>query len=145
MLTQNFPAVAEAVLPASAVVAGSIAQPGVEKDPRARGERAGAGPTLEYHPGAIRAADVWERRLGNPSTPDEKVQVVQRSCPQAYQHFAGRGRGCRDVLVAQAVWSAELVKTDRLHRRVMLLKPPGGSPPDQSKSPPTSLQERDTE
>ena len=116
MLTKNFPRIAEAVLAAGAIVAGAVAQSGVEEHAGAHRVPAGAGTVRRHHAGAVGPADMGERDLWDGAVTGEQIHMVERRRPERDQHLAGPRLRRRRVLVAQHLRPPVPVESNRFHR-----------------------------
>ena len=105
--------VAKAVLAPPAIIAASVAYPGIEEDPGPGWVTGGALTLGQHHPGAVGAADVGQADPRDPVA-DEEVEVVQGGRPQPDQHLARPGSGSRHLLVAEHLGPAVLVEANRL-------------------------------
>ena len=115
VLAEDVMAVAEAVLALGAVIAGSVTQPRVEKDPGPDGVLGGARAIRRHDARPIGAADVGEGHSRDHPGAGEQVQVVDGRRPQFDQHLAGAWLRGRHILVAEHLRPAVLVKSHRLH------------------------------
>ena len=120
VFAEDFPAVAEAVLAAGAVIAGAVAQAGVEEHARANRVAARAGTIGGDHAGAVGAADMGQGDFGDGAVTGEQIEMVERCRPKRDQHLPGPGLGARDLLVTKHLWSAVLMKSHRFHEPTQL-------------------------